>query len=399
MSRVDDLLVEHCPTGVPFRPLGQLASRNKGINITAGQMRDKHVPGAPVRVFAAGNTKADLPASDVPAGYVITAPSIIVKSRGHIGFEYYEGPFTHKNELWSYTANHDVSGKFIYYYLLTQAEDLQNLARATSVKLPQLSVGDTDRLLVPAPPIEVQNEIVRILDTFSELEAELEAELKAELEARRKQYAHYRDALCAALPEDTQRPLRDCGEFLRGRRFTKADYVESGVPSLHYGEIYTHFCTSAAAARSFVREDLAPSLRMARPGDLIIAATSENVDDVGKAVAWLGNTEVAVHDDSYIFRHGLEPKFVAYFFQTTQFHEQKKRSLSASKVVRISADRLSAIEMPVPPRDEQKRIVAALDSFEALVNDLSVGLPAELAARRKQYEYYRDKLLTFEEAT
>ena len=142
-------------------------------------------------MFAGGQTVADVAEDAIPAKDVVRVPSIIVKSRGHIGFSYYERPFTHKTELWSYSIDAaGVDQKFVHYYLLAQSGKFQALARATSVKLPQLSVRDTDTLGVPVPPLEVQREIVRVLDKFTQLEAELEAEL----EARRAQHEHYRHA-------------------------------------------------------------------------------------------------------------------------------------------------------------------------------------------------------------
>ncbi|MFT4215178.1 MAG: hypothetical protein QM622_10450 [Microbacterium sp.] len=98
-------------------------------------------------------------------------------------------------------------------------------------------------------------------------------------------------------------PLGKLGAFIRGRRFTKADYIDAGLGSVHYGEIYTDYGTSASVTHRFVRAELKDSLRLAQTGDLIIAATGENVQDVCKAVAWLGEDAVAVHDDCYIFRH------------------------------------------------------------------------------------------------
>src|SRR5690606_21602991 len=117
-------------------------------------------------------------------------------------------------EMWSYTVtDHRADLKFIYYYLLCQTERLQALAQATSVKLPQLGVADTDRLPIPVPPLEVQREIVRILDTFTALEAELEAELAA----RRAQFAHYRDELLEGEGVWEHKTIGEIGEFIRGK--------------------------------------------------------------------------------------------------------------------------------------------------------------------------------------
>lgn len=192
--------------------------------------------------------------------------------------------------------------------------------------------------------------------------------------------------------------MGDVGEFIRGRRFTKADVVSQGLASIHYGEIYTHYGVSADQALSRVRSDLAPTLRFARTGDVVITAVGETVADVGKAVAWLGKGEVAIHDDCFAYRHTLNPKFVSYYLQTSMFHAEKAKHVARAKVKRISGDGLAKITIPVPPQKEQAKVVEILDSFDALVNDLSIGLPAELHARRQQYEHYRDQLLTFEPA-
>ncbi|MGO4836538.1 restriction endonuclease subunit S, partial [Rhizobiaceae sp. 2RAB30] len=177
-----------------------------------------------------------------------------------------------------------------------------------------------------------------------------------------------------------------------------ADVVEEGIPSIHYGEIYTHYGVATSSTVSHVRADMAQQLRYAEPNDVVIAAVGETVEDVGKAVAWLGDENVAIHDDCFFFRHSMNPKFVSYWFQTEDFHKQKNKYVDRAKVKRLSGENLAKIMMPVPPLEEQERIVSILDNFDALVNDLSRGLPAEIKARRQQYEHYRDRLLTFPEA-
>lgn len=180
----------------PRVPLGSLGIRNKGIAITASKMRTLEPGNKDVRIFAAGATFVDTDSSFIPDKGILEGPAIIVKSRGHIGFEYYEGKFTHKNELWSYSLTSDlVEQKFIYYYLLTQTYYLHELARGKSVKLPQLAVKDTDELLVPVPSLKEQQRIVDILDRFDALTTSLSEGLPAELAARRSQYEYYRDQL------------------------------------------------------------------------------------------------------------------------------------------------------------------------------------------------------------
>lgn len=192
--------------------------------------------------------------------------------------------------------------------------------------------------------------------------------------------------------------LGEVGKFVRGSGIQKSDFSDTGVGCIHYGQIHTHYGTWADRTKSHVSPKLAARLRKARRGDLVIATTSEDDDAVAKAVAWLGDEEVAVSTDAYIFRHTLNPKYVAYFFQTEHFQSQKKRHVTGTKVRRISGESMAKIMIPVPPLEEQERIVSILDKFDALVNDLSSGLPAEIKARRRQYEHYRDRLLTFQEA-
>ncbi|WP_410682170.1 restriction endonuclease subunit S [Citrobacter braakii] len=247
--------------------------------------------------------------------------------------------------------------------------------------------------------LEIQGEIVRILDTFTSLTAELAAELTA----RKKQYNYYRDQLLSFKEGDVEwKTLGEIGEFIRGKRFTKADYVEDGIDVIHYGEIYTRYGVFTTHALSQVRNDMAKSLRYAEPGDVVITDVGETVEDVGKAMAWLGDEKVAIHDHCYAFRHSMNPKFVSYCMQTASFIAEKAKYVARTKVNTLLINGFAKIAIPVPyPNDlekslaEQARIVAILDKFDALTNSISEGLPREIALRQKQYEYYRDLLLSF----
>jgi type I restriction enzyme S subunit len=144
------------------------------------------------------------------------------------------------------------------------------------------------------------------------------------------------------------------------------------------------------------------SLRYAEPGDVVITDVGETVEDVGKAVAWLGDDKVAIHDHCYAFRHSMNPKFVSYCMQTESFISKKAKYVARTKVNTLLINGFSKIEIPVPfPNDsekslaEQARIVAILDKFDVVTNSISEGLPREIELRQKQYEYYRDLLLNF----
>ena len=193
-------------------------------------------------------------------------------------------------------------------------------------------------------------------------------------------------------PEGVEyKALGELGTFERGNGLQKKDFTENGVGCIHYGQIYTFYDTFAIETKSFVSKTLAKKLRKAQPGDLVIATTSENVDDVCKAVAWIGNDEIAISSDAFIYHHSLNPKYVAYFFQTDNFQSQKKPFISGTKVMRISGENLAKIIIPVPPIEIQEEIVKILDRFA----DYAAELQAELQARKEQYEYYRNLLLTF----
>jgi type I restriction enzyme, S subunit len=185
------------------------------------------------------------------------------------------------------------------------------------------------------------------------------------------------------------KPLGEVGVFIRGRRFTKADRVDDGLPSIHYGEIYTDYGVATSNTISHVRSDLAPTLRFAQPGDVIIAAVGETVQDVGKAVAWLGTEQVAVHDDCFIFRSSLDPKFAVYVMQSYAFNKAKEAFVARAKVKRLSSAGLARLQIPLPPTEVQREIVRMLDQFTELQAELSLELEAELGVRRSQYQHYR----------
>lgn len=195
-------------------------------------------------------------------------------------------------------------------------------------------------------------------------------------------------------PEWPRKSLAEIGELIRGRRFTKKDYVESGLGCIHYAQVHTDFGALAKDPLTFLDDDSRERMRLAHPGDLVIAATSENVDDVGKAVAWLGADDVAVHDDCYIFRHRLDPAYVSYFFTSALFHSQKIKYVSETKVVRISGANLGLIEIPVPPRQVQQQIAEIIGS----VDDQITALDTEAVTIGNVLRHFRANSMTEDSA-
>ena len=401
MSRIDELIEELCPGGVPHLELGEVAAYSS-TRVAASTVDGETFVGVDnLRPNQAGRTVSD---------YVPVVGNLTGYREGDVLIGNIR-PYLRK--IWLATNNGGCSGdvlavrisdsyrdalapKFLYRLLSCEAFFAYDTQHAKGGKMPRGSKSMILKYRIPVPPLEVQREIVRVLDLFTTLEAELEAEL----EARGVQYAHYRDSLLAFRDVAGIRwtPMGELGQFHRGRRFTKRDVVEDGIPAIHYGEIYTRYGAVTRSVATHLQPELASGLRYAKHGDVVIVDVGETVEDVGKAVAWLGEGEVAIHDHSFAFRHSQNPAYLSYYMQTALFQHAKAKYVARTKVKTLSMPGIAKIQIPIPPLEEQARIVAILDKFDTLVNDLSIGLPAELAARRKQYEYYRDRLLTFEEA-
>ncbi|MBS5581148.1 MAG: restriction endonuclease subunit S [Megasphaera sp.] len=193
--------------------------------------------------------------------------------------------------------------------------------------------------------------------------------------------------------------LSDIATITRGGNFQKKDFTDTGVPCIHYGQMYTHFGIYATETLKCISEEVAKKSKMAVKNDIVMAVTSENVEDVCKCTAWLGNDDIAVSGHTAIIHHNQNAKYLSYYFHSAMFFAQKKRLAHGTKVIEVTPSALNGIVIPLPSLEEQERIVGILDRFDALSNDLSSGLPAEIEARQKQYEYYRDRLLNFEPIT
>ena len=183
------------------------------------------------------------------------------------------------------------------------------------------------------------------------------------------------------------RAIGDFGELVRGNGMPKADFVESGVGCIHYGQIYTYYGIWTAKTKSFIPAEKAEKLAKVDPGDLVITNTSENIEDVCKAVAWIGETQIVTGGHATVLKHDQDPKYLSYYLQTPHFFAEKKKHATGTKVIDVSAKSLAKIRIPVPPLEVQREIVKVLDTF--------TQLEAELEARRRQYKYYRDALLMY----
>ena len=190
--------------------------------------------------------------------------------------------------------------------------------------------------------------------------------------------------------------LDEIATITRGGNFQKKDFVENGRPCIHYGQMYTHFGIYADKTLTFVNDTVFEKSKTAKPGDIVMAVTSENVEDVCSCTAWMGDEDIAISGHTAIISHNQNAKYLSYFFHSEMFFNQKKKLAHGTKVIEVTPSKLGNIEIMLPPIEEQNRIVSILDRFDPLCNDIAAGLPAEIEAREKQYEYYRDKLLSFE---
>ncbi|MCR9600965.1 restriction endonuclease subunit S [Vibrio alginolyticus] len=387
---------------VEWLPLGNLAEIGTGKSNRQDETEDGEYP---FYVRSKNILRSDT--------FQFDETAIVVPGEGGIGdiFHFVEGKYALHQRAYRIKATSDVlDTKFLYHYMYSKFKQyiLMKSVGATSVSI-RKPMLEGFQIPIPCPDnpeksLVIQAEIVRILDAFTAMTTELTAELTAELNMRKKQYNYYRDQLLSFEEGEVEwKMLGEIGEFIRGKRFTKKDYVEDdGIKVIHYGEIYTHYGTSSTIAISQVRSDLAGSLRYAEPNDVIVASVGETIDEVAKAVAWLGDEKVAIHDDSYAIRHSLNPKYLSYCLQTEKFTTEKAKHVSSGKVKRLLINGISKMEVPIPFADdpekslaEQSRIVAILDKFDALTNSITEGLSREIELRQKQYEYYRDLLLSF----
>jgi type I restriction enzyme S subunit len=281
-----------------------------------------------------------------------------------------------------------LDNKFLFYYLQTKTHYLQSQVRHAGI--PTLDNPVVEKINLPLLSLSEQNRIVGILDTFT---ASID-NLKEQIAQRRKQYEHYRDQLLDLEGKEgvEMKTLGEIGEFIRGNGIQKNDFVEEGFGCIHYGQIHAKYGFFAEETISKVEESLYKKCKKAQKGDVVLATTSEDAEGVAKPFVWLGNEKVAVSGDAFIFHHNQNGKFIGHQFLTHKFMQFKIKYATGAKVVRISGDNMAKFEVALPAIEKQNEIVDILDKFEASIQNLE----AQLSQREKQYEYYRNKLLTFE---
>lgn len=382
MSRIEDLISHHCPNGVEYHEVSNVLEKVR----SKGKLpRSKYEESGLIEVIDQGQEliaaySSDLSIANPPAKWILFGDHTRT-------VKWWEGSFVQGADG-LVPLQVKITGNPKFYYYAMKNLDITNRGynRHWSV------VKD---MKLPVPPLEVQDEIVRILDSFTQLETDLESELEAELEARRKQYEYYRDSLLS-LENLTSRlgkehvklkPLGEIGAVKMCKRILKNQTAKVGeIPFYKIG-------TFGKEPNAFIDFNTYEKLKKKYPfptkGNILISASGT----IGNTVIYDGKP--AYFQDSNIvwLEHNQSivlDKYLYYVYQMNPWVVPE-----GGTIKRLYNDIILKTKIPVPSLAEQERIVAILDKFDALVNDLSSGLPAEIAARRKQYEYYRDQLLTF----
>ena len=365
MSKIDDLIKELCPDGVEFKKLGSICKIETGkLNANASCEDGKY----PFFTTAKEISRIDTFRWDEEA--------LLIAGNANVGdVKYFKGKFEAYQRTYVLTDfSNLIDIRFLFFCLSNNLK--QYLAsRKNDAAMTYIVLGTLQNFPIPIPPLEVQKEIVRVLDSFTALEAELEAEL----EARKKQYEYYRNTLLTFNERERVEYVQigDVCNMKRGKRVIKSQLNDTGIYPVYQNSLFP---------LGFFNE------YNCRAGSvfMISAGAAGNIG--------FSNVDFWAADDCWIFdcSQNLSERFLYYALKNQQ--NTINSGVRRSSIPRLSRIFIENIKISLPPLEKQKQIVSILDKFEKLTNDIAFGLPAEIEARRKQYEYYRTKLLTFKEA-
>ena len=359
MTKLEELISELCPDGVEFKELRAVLKIKNGSDYKAFGEGD-------IPVYGSGGVIACIDR------FVYDKPSVLIPRKGSLDKLYYvDKPFWNVDTIFYTEINTDiVVPRYVYHCLLR--EHLERLNTAGGV--PSLTQTVVNKVKIPVPPLEVQREIVRVLDKFTLLSAELSAELSA----RRKQYEYYRNEMLTFDNEVKVLPLEKIAEISTGSSNTNEGLDEG---------LYPFFVRSQEPLRKNEYEF-----------DETAIITAGDGVGVGKVYHYVEG-KYALHQRAYrihITSPEVLPRFYFHYMRSA-FLPYIEKTMYHGSVASIRRPMLNAFPVPIPAIDVQERLIHVLDNFEDICSDLKIGLPAEINARQKQYEYYRDILLTFAE--
>lgn len=389
MSKLEELIEQYCPDGVEWKHLGEFCEIKTGKGITK---KDSNENGT-YPIISGGVTPMGYYHIFNREGRTVTI-SRVGANAGLVSF--IDKRFYLNDKCFSIIPSNGTNTKFLYYILSAREADIKGMQSEGGV--PTINTQKVGSIEIPLPPLPVQEEIVRVLDAFTELQTELQAELQK----RKQQYNFYRDNLLnfkninRGGQEIKWMRLKDVAtQWYRGAGIKREEVSNEGMPCIRYGEIHTSYNIWFKDCISHTDETKQATKKYAEYGDILFAITSEDIPLVGNSVAYLGKEKIMVGGDIVVMKHHQDPRYMAYALSTSDAIKQKGKGKVKSKVVHTNVPSLQEIVIPIPPMEEQQRIADILDRFDTLTNDLTAGLPAEMEKRRQQYEFYRDKLLTF----
>lgn len=403
MSRIDDLLASG---PVEFRNLGSVCRVFSGYAFPSAAFNTTGVGLPLVRVRDVNSgLSGTYYSGSFDRSYIVRDGEILIAMDGDFGVvEWSDGEaLLNQRVCRLQEISPDVLPRFLRYQVQREVARIHRDTQASTVK--HLSAKDLATSRIPVPPLEVQHEIVRVLDAFADLQSELAASLEEEGLSLRARHEYARDTLLD-FPRGVVRwvRMREVGAFFGGLTGkTKGDFVDGNARFVSYVNVLNNIAVDTSRD-DFVRVTANERQRSLARGDVILTGSSETQIDVGMSSVVTASVNEPLYLNSFSIGYRLsdpdllDPAFSKHLFRSTQLRKQIRATASGVTRFNVSKGRLGEVEFPVPPIDEQRRIADVLDTLDAEVTELTANLTAELAARRTQYEYYRDKLLTFREA-
>ena len=418
MSRLEELLQTLCPYGVKYKSMWELTTWDKRFNglekykqpsvkkyhyYLANELKALATTEGNVKLLYTSTADQGVTTEKLAGEHLAEGEIVAIPWGGNPQVQYYNGKFiTSDNRIATSNDKERLSNKFLYYWMINNLPIIDSFYRGSGIKHP--SMAKVLDMKVPVPPLPVQEEIVRILDTFTALETELGKELEAELAARTKQYEHYRNQLFDITDDDSVSciPLESVIISLKTGLNPRKNF------QLNTEDAKNHYVT----VRELAGKDIRIFDKTDKVNDealrLINNRSNLEVNDIlFSGTGTVGRTAIVqeppinwnIKEGVYVIKPDtkkINPFYLLYLLQSDVMKKKYEGKIVGSPVISLPMYELRKLLIPLPPLEVQEQIVSILDRFDTLVNDLKRGLPAEIALRRKQYEYYRDKLLTFQ---
>ncbi|NLQ68483.1 restriction endonuclease subunit S [Streptococcus mutans] len=409
MTKIDDMIKDLCPDGVEWKKLWEVTIWDKKFNSVPKfkqQLVDKYeyllakdlsqmvVSGGDIKILT--TSPSNLWTTEYVAGGEFFDKEIVaIPWGGNPIVQYYKGKFiTGDNRIARVKNDDELLTKYLYYYLQNNLKLISSFYRGSGIQHPDMSkVLDTK---IPIPPLEIQEEVVKILDKFTDYVTELTSELTSELTLRQKQYSFYRDKLLSFEDEIYQVEWKTLEEI--SVPIKNISWKENSERTYSYIDLSSVDRESKKITDiTTITADKAPSRaqRIVKTDDIIFGTTRPTLRRFAKVPENFNNQICST--GFYVFRASNEvlPSYIYHIFASNDFNSYVEKNQSGASYPAIADSLVKKYKLPVPSLKIQSRIVQVLDNFDTVCNDLNIGLPKEIELRQKQYEYFRDKLLTF----